>query len=171
MILNNPTTQEVIVINRITNGIIYTKYENAYYRDNDLNGFVNAVAWELDKTLMPDPALSFGDNELKLAYEYLITLPAFSGYQITSDPQAWTMNTKSLRIFVNNSEIMNAMEVKDVFNDIIVRLRDENSITDPKFIYRGSTQTIVYLNSVLAEDQAVVLEKQGTSLFIEYKNI
>jgi hypothetical protein len=170
MILSNSTTQEILVINKITNGIVYTLYENAYYRDNSLNGVSGSIVWSLDKDLMPDASLSFKDNELKLAYHYLETLPEFSNFTfVEDDDQAWTMNGKVLRIFINNDQIMQSMEDKDDLNTIIERLRDENSTADPKFIYRGKTQTVLYLNSVRAEDADIVSNFTDTSLFIENK--
>ena len=170
MILSNPNTQQVLVIDVITNGIVYTLYENAYHRDNDLNGISNSIPWALDKDLMPDAALSFKDNELKLAYQYLETLEDFSDFNLLEDDQAWTMDGKVLRVFINNDKIMESMEIKDDLNEVIERLRDENTTADPKFIFRGHNQTVVYLNSILAEDQSTVSYYVDIDLFIENKN-
>jgi len=168
MILSNPSTQEIIIINKINRGILYTHYENAHYKNKNI-GENNAETWSLDKSLTPDALLTFEENEFKLAYNYLLGVQKFAGFEITEDNQAWTNVKKPLRIFINNDEIMKSMEEKDPFNDIIERLILENKLVTDKFIIRGKTQTVLYLENILSKDSTVVSEKLDISLWTETK--
>lgn len=168
MILNNPTTQQILEIANITNGIIYTLYENTHYRSIE-EGERYSLLWQMDKNLMPDANLSFKDNELKLAYEHLLTLPEFTGFELIEDEKAWTLTSKPLRLFINNDQILKSIDGKDGLNTIIERLRDENAQASEKFIFRGKTQTVLYLAEIMSSDESVVTPLINDTIFIENK--
>jgi hypothetical protein len=168
MILKNKNSEQILVINKITNGIVYTVFENAHYKDIN-QGVPDSIVWQLDKDLMPDASLSFKDNELKLAYEYLLTLPKFSDFELIEDDRGWTLIEKPLRLFINNGQILDSMDSKDELNTIIERLRDENVNTATKFIFVGATQAVLYLTEIVAGEEGIVGQFIGTTIFTEMR--
>lgn len=170
MILINLKTHQILEITKITSAIVYTLFENPFFRKRN-NGVVSSKVWQLDENLMPNASLSFRDNKFKLAYEYLLSLDEFKDFKLTTDQKTWIHSTRVDRLFINNSAIMKAIEADDSFNTIIQRLRNENLLIAEKFIIIGEHQTVVYANGILPDDQTVIGHLIGIDIFIENKNI
>jgi hypothetical protein len=167
----NKITKEIIFINVITNGIIYTVYENSHYKNLN-SGVVYSEIWSIDKDIYLDSTLTFGENELKLAYEFLLAkfnVNGIADYEIIQDEKAWLVSDRNMRLSVENEEITKAIAEGGSFNDIILRLRDENSVALEKFIFNGKTQTVIYINSILDTDGVVIGEKVGKTIFVEIR--
>jgi hypothetical protein len=99
MQLNNKTTHEILVINRITNGIIFDKFTN----DLRLNAQTDSVIWELEKT-QKTGTKTIADFELLKAYEHLISLPEYSDFEISTGKN-WKFADEIMRLIVDKNKL------------------------------------------------------------------
>jgi hypothetical protein len=149
MQLNNKNTHAIICISEITERIIFTECVN----DLKQIGIENSVIKNFDKNVSCDASLTFGENESKLAYEFLSAM--FSDFEI-SNAKNWKFETRTIRLIVDKKKLTPHLLAADavgqlvsfVLNDTEIKQHTIDNATE-EFIY-------IYLNFLLPEHKLII---------------
>ncbi len=149
MQLNNTNTHAIICISAISERIIFTEFVN----DLKQIGTENSVIKNFDKNVSCDAALTFAENESKLAYEFLAGI--FSDFEI-SNSKNWKFETRPIRLIVDKKKLTPHLLANDavdqlvsfVLNDAEIKAHTIDNATE-EFIY-------IYLNFLLPEHKAII---------------
>ncbi len=149
MQLNSISTHKIAIIEAITNGIIFSIFEN------DLkNSFVkDSVLWQLNKNQTTE--LTIAEFEQKQAYEYLLTLPDFADFELSTGKN-WKFGTRPICLIVDKKKLTPHLLANDavgqlvsfVLNDAEIKMHTIDN-SNEEFIY-------IYLNFLLPEHKEII---------------
>ncbi len=151
MQLNSKINHEINVIDSITYGILTKCFVN------DLRQFEKSASftdWQLDKNQTTE--LTIAEFEQKQAYEYLLTLPDFSDFELSTSKN-WKFETRPIRLIVDKKKLTPHLLANDavgqlvsfVLNDVEIKAHTIDN-SNEEFIY-------IYLNFLQPEHEAIIL--------------
>jgi len=152
MQLNNITTGEIIKISKTKDsGIFYLKYENSYCKDNTLY-YIEGQTDPRNTNIKP--SIPMTEKELVEYTSYLKLLEKEVDFElVTIDDQNWT-HTRLKRIICKNNFLTSTMLKDPLFKLLIdnIILYDKTE----KIIWSNNFTTIIYINTIGAEDVDIV---------------
>ena len=149
MQLNSISTHKIAIIEAITNGIIFSIFEN------DLkNTFVkNSVLWQLDKN--QTTKLTIAEFEQKQAYEFLATLPEFENFEI-SESKNWKFETRPIRLIVDKKKLTPHLLSADAVGQLVSFVLNDAEIKAHTIDNATEESIYIYLNFLLPEHKLII---------------
>lgn len=151
MQLNSKINHSIIVINKITNGIIFETFEN----DLRKVGIIDSRLWQLDKT-QPTGTKTIADFELEKAYEYLVTLPEFSDFEI-SEGKNWKFADEIIRLIVDKNKLTPHLLAADSVGQLVQYVLADPDIKEKTIDNANESFIYIYLKYLLPEHEAIIL--------------
>ena len=169
----NKTNGNIVIIKdyiKKTGKVVFTEYENILFNNDGtikkefISEYQNTKILNVDYSNLSDGSLTDEENILKRFYEAL-KLELGDEYVISYDVQNWLFNTKPIRVIINN--IKNNKQL--VINSAYKALMDKMIATHEGFIDVGEINTVMYVNTLVPTEMAVVLDFLDVWIFTENK--